>query len=141
MSCATAFAQSICGIDISDPYDTSGYVFNNSLDAANTDVYLKNDPGLFDRVLLNRTLGFVCTINYPNANRFTEIYDELVKNFGYENDIRDEIPPGAIEDDIVELSILISDGKAQIIRFWYEKRFNIKLDYSQKNLQLYISYF
>lgn len=135
------YSQIVCGIDISDPNDTTGYIFNNSLDAANSDVYLKNDPGLFDRVLLNRSLGYVCTVNYPNANRFTEIYDDIVKNFGYENDIKDIIPKGVIEDDIVELSLLIIEGKAQIIRYWYEKKFNIKLDYTQKNLQLYISYF
>ena len=135
------FTQTVCGINISDPNDTTGYIFNNSLDAANSDVYLKNDPGLFDRVLLNRSLGYVCTVNYPNANRFTEIYNDIVKNFGYENYIRDEIPPGTIEDDIVQISILISDGKAQIVRYWYEKKFNIKLEYTQKNLQLYISYF
>lgn len=131
----------MCGIDISDPNDTTGYVFNNSLDAANSDVYLKNDPGLFDRVLLNKSLGFVCTVNYPNANRFIEIYDELVKNFGFENDIKDEYPKGTVEDDIIDLCIKIADGKAQIIRYWYEKRFNIKLQYTQKNLELYISYF
>jgi len=135
------FTQTVCGINISDPNDTTGYIFNNSLDAANSDVYLKNDPGLFDRVLLNRSLGYVCTVNYPNANRFTEIYDDIVKNFGYENDIKDVIPKGVIEEDIVELCLLIIDGKAQIIRYWYEKKFNIKLDYTQKNLQLYISYF
>ncbi|HMQ79153.1 MAG TPA: hypothetical protein PKE39_15005 [Ignavibacteria bacterium] len=135
------YSQSVCGIDISDPYDTSGYVFNNALDAANTDVYLKNDPGLFDRVLLNRSLGYVCTINYPNANRFSEIYDDLVKNFGFENEIKDVIPEGVIESDIIEIALLILEGRAQIIRYWFEKKFNIKLDYSQKNLQLYISYF
>jgi hypothetical protein len=64
-----------------------------------------------------------------------------VKNFGYENDIKDVIPKGVIDDDIIEISILISDGKAQIIRYWYEKKFNIKLQYTQKNLELYISYF
>ncbi len=137
----SAFSQTVCGMNISDPNDTTGYVFNNSLDAANSDVYLKNDPGLFDRVLLNRGLGYVCTVNYPNANRFTEIYDDIIKNFGYENDIRDEIPPGTIEEDIIELSIMIADGKAQIVRYWYENNFNIKLEYTQKNLQLYISYF
>ena len=135
------FTQTVCGIDISDPNDTTGYVFNNSLDAANSDVYLKNDPGLFDRVLLNKSLGFVCTVNYPNANRFIEIYDELVKNFGFENDIKDEYPKGTVEDDIIDLCIKIADGKAQIIRYWYEKRFNIKLQYTKKNLELYISYF
>ena len=135
------YSQIVCGVNISDPNDTTGYIFNNSLDAANSDVYLKNDPGLFDRVLLNRSLGYVCTVNYPNANRFTEIYDDIVKNFGYENDIKDIVPKGVIEDDIVELCLLIIEGKAQIIRYWYEKKFNIKLDYTQKNLQLYISYF
>lgn len=135
------YTQTVCGIDISDPEDTTGYVFNNSLDAANSDVYLKNDPGLFDRVLLNRSLGYVCTVNYPNANRFTEIYDDIVKNFGFENDIKDILPGGVIENDIIEISMLIIEGKAEIIRYWYEKKFNIKLEYSQKNLLLYISYF
>lgn len=104
-------------------------------------MYLKNDPGLFDRVLLNKSLGYVCTVDYPNANRFTEIYDELVKNFGFENDIKDVYQKGTVEDDIIELCIKIADGKAQIIRYWYEKKFNIKLQYTQKNLELYISYF
>lgn len=136
-----AFSQTACGIDISDPNNIQGYVYNNSLDAAGTDVYVKNDPGLFDRVLLNKGLGYVCTVNYPNANRFVEIYNELVKNFGYENDIKDIIPKKADEDDIIAICILIADGEAQIIRFWYEEKFNIKLRYTQTNLQLYISYF
>ncbi len=134
-------SQTVCGIDISNPDSTKGYVYNNSLDAAGTDIYLKNDPGMFDRVLLNKGLGYVCTINYPNANRFIEIYNDIVKNLGYENDIKDIIPPNADLDDITAICILISDGEAQIIRYWYEKKFNIKLEYTQKNLQLYISYF
>jgi hypothetical protein len=131
----------VCGIDISDPDNITGYIYNNSLDAAGTDVYLKNDPGLFDRVLLNKGLGYVCTVNYPNANRFVELYDDIIKNFGYENDNKDIIPKKVQEDDIIGICILIADGEAQIIRFWYEKRFNIKLAYTKENLQLYISYF
>ncbi len=138
---AVCNSQTICGIDISDPDSTAGYVFNNSLDAAGTDVYLKNDPGIFDRVLLNKGLGYICTVNYPNANRFLEIYNDIVKNAGYENDIKDNIPQNADESDIIALSILISEGKANIIRYWYEQKFNIKLQYTQKNLELYISYF
>ncbi|MEO8513713.1 MAG: hypothetical protein ABI543_09150 [Ignavibacteria bacterium] len=138
---ACAHSQTACGIDISDPNNIQGYVYNNSLDAAGTDVYLKNDPGLFDRVLLNKGLGFVCTVNYPTANRFIEIYNDLVQNFGYESDNMDIIPKMAVNDDIIELCILISEGKAQIIRYWYEKRFNMKLSFNEKNLELYISYF
>ena len=134
-------SQTMCGMDISNPDSIKGYVYNNSLDAAGTDVYLKNDPGLFDRVLLNKGLGYVCTVNYPTANRFVEIYDDIVKNFGYENDIMDVIPENAVLDDIIALCILISDGKAQITRYWYEKKFNIKLEYTQKNLEVYVSYF
>ncbi len=135
------YSQTICGIDVSHPDSTTGYVYNNSLDAAGTDVYLKNDPGMFDRVLLNKGLGYVCTVNYPNANRFLEIYNDIVKNAGYENDIKDNIPQNADENDIIALSILISEGKANIIRYWYEQKFNLKLLYTQKNLELYISYF
>jgi hypothetical protein len=131
----------VCGIDISDPDNITGYNYNNSLDAAGTDMYLKNDPGLFDRVLLNKGLGYICTVNYPNANRFVELYDDIIKNFGYENDNKDIIPKKVQEDDIIGICILIADGEAQIIRFWYEKRFNIKLAYTKENLQLYISYF
>ncbi len=136
-----AHSQTACGIDVSDPNNIQGYAYNNSLDAAGTDVYLKNDPGMFDRVLLNKGLGYVCTVNYPNANRFVEIYNDLVKNFGYENDNKDVIPKFADYEDITAVCILIADGKAQIIRFWYEEKFNIKLKYTQTNLQLYISYF
>lgn len=138
---ACTYSQSACGIDISDPNNIKGYVYNNSLDAAGTDFYLKNDPGVFDRVLLNKGLGYVCTVNYPNASRFIDIYDDLIKNFGYENDIKDSIPIKAIDYDITAICILIADGEAQIIRFWYEEKFNIKLKYTQTNLQLYISYF
>lgn len=138
---AYVFSQTVCGIDISDPNNITGYNYNNSLDAAGTDVYVKNDPGLFDRVLLNKGLGYVCTVNYPTANRFVELYDDIVKNFGYENDNKDIISKKVSEDDIIAICILISEGDAQIIRFWYEKRFNVKLQYTKENLQLYISYF
>ena len=138
---SSASSQTLGGMDVSDPNNITGYVYNNSLDAAGTDVYLKNDPGLFDRVLLNKGLGYACTVNYPTASRFVEIYDDIVKNFGYENDIMDIIPENAVLDDIIALCILISDGKAQITRYWYEKKFNIKLEYTQKNLEVYVSYF
>ncbi len=134
-------SQTACGIDISDPNNIQGYAYNNSLDAAGTDVYVKNDPGLFDRVLLNKGLGYICTVNNPTANRFVEIYNDLVKNFGYENDNKDVIPKLADDEDITAICILIADGKAQIIRYWYEQKFNIKLEYTQKDLQIYISYF
>ena len=140
LSCRIS-SQTMCGMDVSDPNNIAGYVYNNSLDAAGTDVYLKNDPGLFDRVLLNKGLGYACTVNYPTASRFVEIYDDIVKNFGYENDIMDIIPENAVLDDIIALCILISDGKAQITRYWYEKKFNIKLEYTQKNLEVFVSYF
>ena len=129
------------GIDVSDPNDTTGYIFNNSLDAMGTEFYLKNDAGLFDRVLLNKGLGYICTVNHPTASRFSEIYENVVSIFGYENEIKDLIPKGAIEDDLSELAMLIFEGKAEILRYWYEKKFNIKLQFTQKNLELYISYF
>ena len=135
------FPQTVCGINISDPNDTTGYIFNNSLDAMGTEFYLKNDAGLFDRVLLNKGLGYICTVNHPTASRFSEIYENVVSIFGYENEIKDLIPKGAMEDDLTELAMLIFEGKAEILRYWYEKKFNIKLQFTQKNLELYISYF
>lgn len=135
------YSQTVCGINISDPNDTTGYIFNNSLDAMGTEFYLKNDAGLFDRVLLNKGLGYICTVNHPTASRFSEIYESIVSNFGYENEIKDLIPKNAIEDDISEIAMLIFEGKAEILRYWYEKKFNIKLQFTQKNLELYISYF
>ncbi|MCC6865752.1 MAG: hypothetical protein IT280_06280 [Ignavibacteria bacterium] len=116
-------------------------MFNNSLDAVNTEFYLKNDPGLFDRILLNKGFGFICTVNFPTANRFIEIYDEIVKFYGYENDIKDVIPASISDDDIIEISVKIGEGKAEIIRYWYEEKFNIKLEYTKKNLEVYISFF
>lgn len=135
------YSQTVCGLDLSDPNDTTGFIFNNSLDAIGTEFYLKNDPGLFDRVLLNKGLGYICTVNYPNANRFNEIYDCVFKEFGYEDLVKDNIPQSAVQDDLIEISLLIAEGKAEILRYWYGKKFNIKLQYSQKNLELYISYF
>ncbi len=134
-------SQIICGIDVSNPDSTQGYAYNNSLDAAGTDMYVKNDPGMFDRVLLNKGLGYVCTVNYPNTNRFLEVYNDLVNKVGYENYNIDNIPENIDLNDITAICLQIADGKAQIIRYWYEKKFNIKLQYTQKNLELYISYF
>lgn len=136
-----SYSQSIFGLNLDDPNDTTGFFFNNSLDAAGSDFYLKNDPGLFDRILLNRGLGFICIVNYPNANRFIEIYNELKSVFGYEDDKKDVVPKGIVEDDIIEFSIKISEGKARIIRFWYDKKFNIKLEYSKNNMEVFFSFF
>ncbi len=132
--------QTLFGIDISDPNNTKGYQYNNSLDAAGTEVFVKNDPGMFDRVLLNKGLGYVCTINYPTANRFVAVYDSLIAAYGYESENKDVIPPEAT-GDIIELCLMVSDGKARIVRFWYERRFNIKLDFGEKNLEVFVSFF
>jgi hypothetical protein len=134
-------SQTLFGFDISDPNDTTGFMFNNSLDAIGTDVYLKIDPGSFDRILLHKGIGFVCTINYPNANRFIEIYDTLKKNYGYENANFDIMPPGITEDKVIEMAQLIQSGDARIVRYWYEDKYNVKLDYSRKNLEVFISHF
>ena len=133
-------SQTLFGIDVSDPNNTKGYQYNNSLDAAGTEVYVKNDPGMFDRVLLNKGLGFVCTINHPTANRFVAVYDSLVAAYGYESENKDVIPSEAT-GEIIELCMFVADGKARIIRFWYEHRFNIKLDFGQKDLEVFISFF
>lgn len=138
--CGKSASQTLFGIDISDPYNIKGYQYNNSLDAAGTEVYVKNDPGMFDRVLLNKGLGYVCTINHPTANRFVAVYDSLVAAYGYENENKDEIPADAT-GEIMELCLMVSDGKARIVRFWYERRFNIKLDFGQKDLEVFISFF
>ncbi len=141
LNCTGLNAQNIFGLNLEDPNDTTGFFFNNSLDAAGSDFYLKNDPGLFDRILLNRGLGFICTVNHPNANRFVEIYSEIKKVFGFEDDNKDIVPEGIVEDDIIAFCLKISDGKARIVRFWYEQKFNIKLDYSNKNMEVFISFF
>lgn len=138
--CRELSSQTLFGIDISDPNNTKGYQYNNSLDAAGTEVYVKNDPGIFDRVLLNKGLGYVCTINHPTANRFVAVYDSLVAVYGYESENKDVIPAEAT-GDVIELCMLVADGKARIIRFWYERRFNIKLDFGQKDLEVFISFF
>jgi hypothetical protein len=140
-SAQNLYSQTVFGFNISDPHDTTGFMFNNSLDAIGTDVYLKIDPGSFDRILLHKGIGFVCTINYPNANRFVEIYDSLKKNFGYENANFDIMPPGITEDEVIEMAQLIQSGDARIVRYWYEDKFNVKLDYSRKNLEVFISHF
>ncbi len=133
-------SQTLFGIDISDPDNTKGYQYNNSLDAAGTEVFVKNDPGIFDRVLLNKGLGYVCTINHPTANRFVAVYDSLLAAYGYESENKDVIPPEAT-GDIIELCLMVSDGQARIVRFWYERRFNIKLDFGANNLEVFISFF
>jgi hypothetical protein len=136
----TLLSQSLFGFDMSDPDNTTGYIFNNSLDAAGTEVYLKTDPGMFDRVLLNKGLGYVCTVNYPNANRFIAVYDSLKNSLGYENDIKDIIPKEAT-GEILDLCLLVIDGRARIIRFWYERKFNIKLDFSSESMEVFVSFF
>lgn len=134
-------SQTLFGFNVSDPHDTTGFMFNNSLDAIGTDVYLKIDPGSFDRILLHKGIGFVCTINYPNANRFVEIYDSLKKNYGYENANFDIMPTGITEDEVIEMARLIQSGEARIVRYWYEDKYNVKLEYSKKNLEVFISHF
>lgn len=136
----TSLSQIVFSIDISDPTNTTGYAFNNSLDAAGSDVYLKIEPGIFDRVLLNRGSGYVCTINYPTANRFQQVYDSLVYAFGYENEIHDNLPAKAINYDIAEIVMLIQNGEAEIIRYWYRDKFNVKLQFNNENLKVYIAY-
>lgn len=131
----------IGGVDISNPNDTTGYQFNNSLDAIGAEFYIRNDAGLFDRAILNKGLGYILIVNFPNAARYIEIYDDIVKSFGYENENKDKIPSGYYSDDIISMAMLISEGKAEIIRFWYEEKFNIKLSYTQKDLKVYVSYF
>lgn len=140
LCCSELSSQVLFGIDISDPNNTKGYQYNNSLDAAGTEVYVKNNPGMFDRVLLNKGLGYVCTINHPTANRFIAVYDSLVAAYGYESENKDVIPPEAT-GEIIELCLFVADGKARIVRFWYERKFNIKLDFSQKDLEVFVSFF
>ncbi len=138
-------AQSLFGLNLNDVNDTTGFVYNNSLDAAGTDVYLKNDPGIFDRILLHKGLGFDCTINYPNVSRFREVYNEIVKFCGYENEIKDkyaeDVSSVAESDDFETLTFLIFEGKAEVNRYWYEEKYNIKLEFSQKKFSIFISVF
>lgn len=136
-------AQSLFGLNLNDVNDTAGYFYNNSLDAAGTDVYLKNDPGLFDRILLHKGLGFNCTVNYPSSSRLTEIYDEIVKYCGFENDIKDkyseDINHIISSDDFLQLTFYVLEGKADVIRYWYKEKYNIKLEFTKKNLEVFIS--
>ncbi len=137
------YSQSLFGLNLDNADDTTGFIYNNSLDAAGTDVYLKNDPGLFDRILLHKGLGFDCTVNYPNVSRFSEIYYEIVKYCGYENDIRDKFADDVTfngeSDDFTSLTFFVFDGKAEVVRLWYEEKFNLKLEFSQKKFSIFIS--
>ena len=133
-------SQTVFGVDVSDPGNTAGYMFNNSNDAAGSDVYLKYDPGIFDRIILNRNIGYTFTIFNPTANRLVQVYDGLVVAFGYENVTMDSIPKGVSEDDYTEITLSILDGKGRILRFWYEERFNVKLEFSRENLRVLLAY-
>lgn len=134
-------AKTLFGLNLNDPNDTTGFIFNNSLDAVNSEFYVKIDPVFFDRILLNKGQGFACTVNYPNANRFTEIYNEIVKFYGYENEIKDIIPRSITDGDIVDIALQIIEGNAEIKRYWFEEKFNIKLQYTKKNLEVFIGVF
>lgn len=138
-----AQVQTLFGLNLNDVNDTTGFVYNNSLDAAGTDVYLKNDPGIFDRILLHKGLGFDCLVNNPNASRLIEIYDEIVKYSGYENEIKDkyseDISHIISSDDFNQLTFFVLEGKAVVIRYWYKDKYNVKLEFTKKNLEVFIS--
>ncbi len=134
-------AQTLFGLNIDDPNNINGYQYNSSNDAIGSETYLKNDPGIFDQVLLIKGLGFVCTINYPTLNRFNHIYSQLSVLFGFENDMLDSIPGASKNADISEKVFLVKEGKGEILRYWYEEKFNIKLVYNKENFKLYFSYF
>ncbi|MBZ0204256.1 MAG: hypothetical protein K8I03_14670 [Ignavibacteria bacterium] len=134
-------SQTLFGIDIVDPNNTEGYQYNSSNDGIGSETYLKNDPGVFDQILLIKGLGFICTINYPTLNRFNDVYSQLTGSYGFENDMFDSIPDASKYADISEKVFLIKDGKGQILRYWYEDKFNIKLIYNKESFKLYFSYF
>ncbi len=137
-----ANSQTLFGLNFDNANDTAGFIYNNSLDAAGTDVYVKIDPGLFDRILLHKGLGFDCTVNFPNASRFREIYYEIVKFCGYENEIKDVFGEDAKfngeSDDFTSLTFLVFDGKAEIVRLWYEEKYNLKLEFSKNKFNIFI---
>jgi hypothetical protein len=138
--CTPSFSQVVFGVDISDPGNTTGYVYNNSNDAAGSDFYLKTDPGIFDRIILLKNTGYTFTIFNPTANRLVQVSDSLRKAFGYENETLDSIPPWVDDDDYNEITRHIQDGKASILRFWYREKFNIKFEYSGDNLKVLLAY-
>jgi hypothetical protein len=133
-------SQTVFGVDVSDPGNTKGYMFNNANDAAGSDVYLKYDTGIFDRITLNKNIGYSFIIFNPTANRLVQVYDSLVSAFGYENEILDSIPKGIAEDDFTEITHSILDGKGKILRFWYKEKFNVKLEFTSENLRVLLAY-
>ena len=135
------YSQSAFGIDFSDPHNTEGYIFNNSNDAAGSDAYLKIDPGMFDRIMLTKGLGYTLTIFNPSANRFTDVYDSLVTAFGYENENQDIIPDGIMHNDFTKITLQIFEDKARIIRYWYEEKMNVKLEFTRNNFKVYIAHY
>lgn len=140
LSAHCLYSQMVFGVDVSDPQNTSGYLFNNSGDAAGSDIYVKYDTGIFDRIILSKGIGYTFTIFNPTANRLIQVSDSLRAAFGYENVTMDSIPNGIAEDDFDGLTLSIQDGRGKILRFWYEEKFNVKLEFSGENLQVLLAY-
>lgn len=139
--CCASFSQTIFGVNVSDPNNTLGFQYNSSNDAMGSETYLKNDPGIFDQILLIKGLGFICSIDYPTLNRFDDIYTQLIGSFGFENEMLDSIPDASINADTNEKVFLVKEGKGEILRYWYEEKFNIKLIYNRSVFKIYFSCF
>jgi hypothetical protein len=136
----TAYSQKVFGFDMTDPGNTEGFAFNNSLDENGAEYYVKYDAGMFDQVFLIKDQGFICKIGFPTSNRLQDVYAELERVFGVPELILDEIPEDVPVDDIDKIMFAVSDGRASIIRYWYEERYTVKLKHTHENLKVFISF-
>jgi hypothetical protein len=136
----TSYSQKVFGFDMTDPGNTEGYAFNNSLDENGAEYYVKYDAGMFDQVFLIKYQGFICKISAVTSNRLQEVYFELDRVFGEPKLILDEITEDVSADDIDKIVFAVSEGRASIIRYWYEEKFNVKLQYTRENLKIFISF-
>lgn len=136
----TTYSQKVFGFDMTDPGNTEGFAYNNSLDENGAEYYVKYDAGMFDQVFLIKDQGFICKIGFPTSNRLREVYAELERVFGAPELILDEIPEDVPVDDIDRIMFAVSEGRASIIRYWYEERYFVKLQHTHENLKVFISF-
>lgn len=138
--CSTSHSQKVFSFDLTDPDNTEGYTYNNSIEDSNTHYYIKHDAGMFDHVYLIKGQGFICRIDNTTSYRLQEVYAELERAFGVPELIQDEIPEDIPTFDIDRIVFAVSEGKATIIRYWYEEKYNVKLQYTRENLKVFISF-
>ena len=137
---STSHSQRVFGFDLTDPYNTEGYSYNNSIEDSNTHYYIKYDAGMLDHIYLIKGQGFICRIDNPTSYRLQEVYDELERAFGIPELILDEIPVDIPTFDIDRIVTAVSEGKAIIVRYWYEEKYNVKIQFTRENLKVFISF-